>query len=83
MTDLIFIGMDVSKDTLEVASTAQTKSWQAANDTSGIEALGLQLQTLRPALVVLDATGGYEFEAACAFAGAWTGSRRGQPAPGA
>jgi len=67
MTDLIFIGIDVSKDTLEVASTAQARSWQAINDTSGIEALGLQLQALRPALVVLEATGGYEFEAACAL----------------
>jgi len=26
MTDLIFIGIDVSKDTLEVGSTAQAKS---------------------------------------------------------
>jgi len=67
MTALLFIGIDVSKDTLEVASTAQTKSWQASNDTSGIEALGLQLQALRPALVLLQASGGYEFEAACAL----------------
>jgi len=57
MTALLFIGIDVSKDTLEVASTAQTKSWQASNETSGIEALGLQLQALRPALVVLQASG--------------------------
>lgn len=67
MTDPMFIGIDVSKDTLEVASTAQAKSWQASNDTPGIESLGLQLLALAPALVVLEATGGYEFEAACAL----------------
>ncbi len=67
MSEAVFIGIDVSKDTLEVASSAQASSWQAVNDTAGIEALSTQLLAMAPALVVLEATGGYEFEAACAL----------------
>ena len=67
MYDSVFIGIDVSSQTLEVASTAQAKTWQASNDVQGIESLCSRLSALRPALVVLEATGGYEFEAACAL----------------
>lgn len=67
MSDSVFIGIDVSRQTLEVASSAQAKTWQASNDAHGIESLCSQLTALGPALVVLEATGGYEFEAACAL----------------
>lgn len=67
MSEATFIGIDVSRDTLEVGSTSQATSWQRPNDTAGIEALCAELAALAPALVVLEATGGYEFEAACAL----------------
>lgn len=67
MSDSVFIGIDVSSQTLEVASSAQAKTWQASNNAHGIESLCSQLTALGPALVVLEATGGYEFEAACAL----------------
>ncbi|WP_038211108.1 IS110 family transposase [Xenophilus azovorans] len=67
MSDSIFIGIDVSRDTLEVGSTAQPATWSQPNTTEAIEALSTQLLALGPALVVLQATGGYEFEAACAL----------------
>ncbi|ASL01433.1 IS110 family transposase [Xanthomonas citri] len=67
MSDSVFIGIDVSSQTLEVASSEQAKTWQVANDVAGIEALVGQATALAPALVVLEATGGYEFEAACAL----------------
>ena len=67
MSDSVFIGIDVSSQTLEVASSDQAKTWQLANDASGIEQLASQALALAPALVVLEATGGYEFEAACAL----------------
>lgn len=67
MSDSIFIGIDVSRDTLEVGSTQPCATWRQANDSEGIQALGEQLLALKPALVVLEATGGYEFEAACAL----------------
>ncbi|MCB2006022.1 MAG: transposase [Rhodoferax sp.] len=67
MSDSIFVGIDVSRDTLEVACPSQPRSWQHSNDASGIEALCTELLGLSPALVVLEATGGYEFEAACSL----------------
>lgn len=67
MSDSVFVGIDVSSQTLEVASSAQAATWQAANDAGGVEQLAAQLVALAPALVVLEATGGYEFEAACAL----------------
>ncbi|MDT9110820.1 IS110 family transposase, partial [Escherichia coli] len=66
-SDSIFIGIDVSSQTLEVASSEQAKTWRLANDAGGIEQLVSQASALAPALVVLEATGGYEFEAACAL----------------
>ncbi|MCP4535305.1 MAG: IS110 family transposase [Delftia sp.] len=67
MSDSVFVGIDVSSQTLEVASSAEAKTWQVGNDAAGIEQLTAQLMSLQPALVVLEATGGYEFEAACAL----------------
>lgn len=67
MSEPIFIGIDVSSQVLEVASSVQSQTWQASNDAAGIELLTQQLRELAPALVVLEATGGYEFEAACAL----------------
>lgn len=67
MSDSVFVGIDVSSQTLEVASSTEAKTWQVGNDAAGIEQLAAQLAGLKPALVVLEATGGYEFEAACAL----------------
>ena len=67
MSDSVFIGIDVSSQTLEVASSDQAKTWQLANDVGGIEQLVSQASALAPGLIVLEATGGYEFEAACAL----------------
>ena len=62
MSDSVFVGIDVSSQTLEVASSTEAKTWQVGNDAAGIEQLTAQLADLTPALVVLEATGGYEFE---------------------
>jgi transposase len=67
MSERAFVGIDVSRDTLEVASSTRHETWQQANDTAGIEAMTAELLALAPALVVLEATGGYEFEAAVAL----------------
>lgn len=67
MSDSVFIGIDVSSQTLEVASSLESKTWQVANDATGIAQLEEQLRAQNPAMVVLEATGGYEFEAACAL----------------
>lgn len=67
MSDSVFVGIDVASQTLQVARSDQAKTWQVGNDSAGIESLVSQLADLKPALVVLEATGGYEFEAACAL----------------
>jgi transposase len=67
VSDSIFVGIDVSSQRLEIATSAAAKTWQASNDSAGIEQLVAQLTAHQPALVVLEATGGYEFEAACAL----------------
>lgn len=67
MSDSVFVGIDVSSQTLEVASSSQAKTWQVSNDAAGLDSLVSRLLDLKPALTVLEATGGYEFEAACAL----------------
>lgn len=67
VSDSLFIGIDVSSRTLDVASSLENKTWQLTNDATGIGQLEEQLRALNPVMVVLEATGGYEFEAACAL----------------
>lgn len=58
--DKDFVGVDVSKATLDVATYATNKSWRFPNSGAGISQLTQTLSDLTPALVVLEATGGYE-----------------------
>jgi len=61
MTDRsVFIGIDVAKARLDVAVRPGGDTWQATNDASGIAELIARLDQLRPTLIVLEATGGYE-----------------------
>ena len=64
MSDPIFVGIDVSSQTLEVWRSDQSESQQFSNDGAGIDALEQQPRQLPVGLLVLEATGGYEFEAA-------------------
>ena len=69
-TPPLFVGIDVSKDHLDVATSA-SQSWRIPNEPAAIEALAEQLHAQSPNLVVLEATGRYE--AACAAALATAG----------
>lgn len=55
-----FIGIDVSKDRLDVAQRPKVASWFVANTDEGIQELVQRLASDQPALVVLEATGGLE-----------------------
>lgn len=55
----LFVGIDVSKDTLEVATTRGEKG-SFPNSDHGHSQLEAFLRPLHPVLVVLEATGGYE-----------------------
>lgn len=72
MTDapeLIFVGIDVSKDTLEVALDDRAKTCTLGNDEAGLKKLLAMLGAVRErvALVLLEATGGLEQPAAAAL----------------
>ena len=63
----IFVGIDVSKARLDVAQAPAAPAWAAANSGEGISELVQRLQRLAPALIVLEATGGYESAAVAAL----------------
>lgn len=55
-----YVGVDVAKDWLDAAQRPEGAPWRVSNDERGIAALVERLVQLRPALVVLEATGGME-----------------------
>lgn len=60
MSDVVWIGIDVSKAELQVALRPSGEQWSTANTERAFPALVHRLQALAPALVVLEATGGLE-----------------------
>jgi transposase len=58
--DNMFVGIDVSKDKLDVHLHPAGKSLSVARDEAGIEALARRLSERRIAAIVIEATGGYE-----------------------
>ncbi len=64
-----WIGIDVAKRWLDVASTTETRVVRFANDAAGVAALLSTLSAPDPQLVVLEATGGHERLVATALAG--------------
>jgi transposase len=65
------IGIDVSKSELTIAVYPSGEAWTSETTTAALEVLVTRLAALGPALVVLEATVGYEtpIAAACAAAG--------------
>ena len=63
-----YVGIDVSKDQLDVAMRPSGDSWSMANDASGITEVVQRLAQLHPKLVVLEATGGLQMPLAAALA---------------
>jgi len=66
----VYIGIDVAKDWLDVAQRPGGEAWRVSSDATGIATLVKRLKGLRPALVVLEATGGLEIPAVAALAAA-------------
>lgn len=65
-----FVGIDVSRDALDVATVPVRADWQAPNTEAGIATLVTQLKGVAPTLIVLEATGGYELAVTSALAAA-------------
>lgn len=66
----VFVGIDVSKDRLDVHVLPSGDAFAIVHDGEGLEGLGERLKGLSPASVVLEATGGYEVTAAGVLAAA-------------
>jgi transposase len=66
--EVCFVGIDVSKASLDTAVWEQEEVWQHSNDGEGIAALVKKLQSLSPTLIVVEATGGLEADVVTALA---------------
>jgi transposase len=66
----MFVGIDVSKDRLDVHLRPSGEGFAVARHGEGLEQLADRLAGLRPELVVLEATGGFEITVAAAVAAA-------------
>ena len=58
----VFVGIDVSKETLDVAIYDHEMSWQCRHDDVAIGELIDRLVPMSPQLIVLEATGGLEID---------------------
>lgn len=56
----LFVGIDVSKDKLDVALLPSDERWSVGNNEAEIPSLVERLKQLNPSLIVLEATGGLE-----------------------
>lgn len=63
----LFVGIDVSKDRLDVALHPKGETFTITRDAAGIDALAARLLPLGPATVALEATGGYEMVVAASL----------------
>src|SRR5690348_16491636 len=66
----LYVGIDVSKEALDIHVRPTSLAFRLANDEDGIADLVTQLQKLQPAAIVLEATGGYEVAVVAALAAA-------------
>ncbi len=68
--DSIYVGIDVSKDRLDVHVLPSGQVFAVARDGKGLNELIERLAGIRPRLIAVEATGGFETVVAAAIAGA-------------
>ncbi|HKT60495.1 MAG TPA: IS110 family transposase [Gemmatimonadales bacterium] len=66
----VVVGIDVAKDSLEIAVRPTGTTWRTGTSRHALSQLAGQLAALGPVLIVLEATGGYEQPVAAALTGA-------------
>ncbi|MBT8350756.1 MAG: IS110 family transposase [Deltaproteobacteria bacterium] len=66
----VFVGIDVCKDSLDVAIGMEKQILTFVNDQNGVDALIKKLNQIDPQLIVFESTGGYEHLATSLLAGA-------------
>ncbi len=60
-----FVGVDVSKSTLDVCIDSPSEMLHVEYDDQGLKAICTRLKALAPTLIVMEATGGLEMRLAC------------------
>ncbi len=68
--DMVWVGIDVSRDRLDVHVLPDGAAFAVARDGKGLGELVERLRPLGPDLVAVEATGGFETIVAAALAGA-------------
>jgi transposase len=68
--EMTFVGIDVSKDRLDVCVLPQNEAFNVTRKPEGLAELIARLKPLSPKLVVVEATGGYELVVSAAIAAA-------------
>lgn len=66
-TDEVYVGIDVGKSWLDIAIWGVEEAFRVSNDATGIAELLSYLEEWKPKLIAVEATGGYEQEAAQAM----------------
>jgi len=70
MSTEYFVGIDVSKDTLDVCAYPTQDTFRVPNSPDGLDDLIKRLKPIEPRLIVFEATGGYETLAVSSLAAA-------------
>jgi transposase len=68
--DMISVGIDVSKDRLDVAVRPSGEAFAVERNAAGLESLAARLLELSPSIIAMEATGGFETVVAAALASA-------------
>jgi transposase len=68
--EVVYVGIDVSKDRLDVHVLPSGQAFAVGRDGKGLNELIEQLSSVRPRLIAVEATGGFETIVAAAIAGA-------------
>ncbi len=68
--EAFFVGIDVSKDRLDVCILPQNEAFSVVRNASGLAELVGRLKPLSPSLVVVEATGGFEMIVSASLAAA-------------
>ena len=58
----VFVGIDISKETLDLAIVGQEDAWQLDHDETGISQLIDLITPMNPQLIAMEATGGLEID---------------------
>ena len=69
--DAIYVGIDVSKDRLDVHVRPSGEAFAVTRDGKGLEELVTRLQAISPSLIAVEATGGFETIVAAAPVCRW------------